>query len=244
VSDQRQARDLIHQPQRALAQRCTSLRKPAQRCACDDRRMSRSVRRTVFAAPFVISVAAAGCGNKAAEPKPKPPGNTQPTWHVQRLPDGDGCSAHQNVECPPPEVATCNPPAPMFMKCPADAPASFKLVQQPDKTCVIEGQTTAVPCPTYDWPIKVAQRWEVTRAPDGTCIVADDPCLRFKLKPGEPIPPCNPPPPIKAECPPEGVVAIVRLDNGTCHGATAADCMADPRATCTAAPTRPLTCPQ
>lgn len=206
--------------------------------------MSRRARRTAFAAPFVISVAAAGCGqNKAAEPKPQPPEARQATWWVQRLPDGDGCSASQNVDCPPPDVATCNPPAPMYMKCPPSAPASFKLVQQPDKTCAIEGQPGALSCPTYDWPIEVAQRWEVHRAADGTCTIADDPCLRFKLKPGEPIPPCNPPPPTKAECPPEGVVAIVRLDNATCHGATRDDCMADPRAECTSAPSRPLPCP-
>ncbi|MBK9034853.1 MAG: hypothetical protein IPL61_26920 [Myxococcales bacterium] len=203
--------------------------------------------RTRFAAPFVIVIAGAsagGCGDSTS-------GATHParapSWQVQRTPTG--CEAMPRVDCPPPEVATCNPPPPLAIACPADAPAgAFQVIEQPPGHCTIDGTQIALPCPRYDQPpppidaavaAAPSRRWDVLRR-DRECLAQDDPCARRVRAPDEPIPPCNPPAPIKIACPPVSVVAISEQAPGTCV-TVVADC--DPGVKCNPPPPEPIACP-
>jgi len=208
-------------------------------------------RRTAFAAPFVVCVGAAACSHD--KPGTTSPEANRPAWTVYRQ-DG-ACHAERHIECPPPEVATCNPPAPITMPCPPEAPATgtFQIVGLDGDRCVIKDTGTAVTCPGYGPPPPppapvdaalaafVGRHWEITRSPDGRCWAADDPCTRMKLAPGEPMPPCNPPAPIKIDCPAAGVVAIVEQARGECMTETRADC--DPGVKCNPPAPAPIACP-
>lgn len=81
--------------------------------------------RRVFAAPFILTIAAAipacssGTPRTVDEPKPDPAAEPYQTWTV-RDSGGEQCSAYVEVDCPPPEQGTtCNPPPPMAVACPA-----------------------------------------------------------------------------------------------------------------------------
>lgn len=214
--------------------------------------MARSPR-TRFAAPFVVIVGTVGCSSERSPTDPRQPAPSQ-SWSVRR--DGDRCYATQHIECPPPTVATCNPPAPMNMPCPPDAPPSFKVVSADGKTCFMADGKVAVTCPSYE-PIApppppppavdaavvalAARRWDIARRPDGSCWVEDDPCSRLQLAPGAPIPPCNPPPPTRIACPDPSVVAIVETTPGTCETASGA---CDPGVKCNPPAPRPIDCPR
>ena len=109
--------------------------------------MQRSRNRAALAASFVVTGSAlfVAC---ASDPQPKTPEYTHnpPMPHtaepppsatssatttsdanlkpapatggkVSKMPDGS-CVWMADVDCPPPEVATCNPPPPMPVKCP------------------------------------------------------------------------------------------------------------------------------
>jgi hypothetical protein len=219
--------------------------------------MARSPR-TRFAAPFVVVVTAAGggCsdgkgGGTTTPPEPKP----QQTWNVSR--SGDQCYAHQPISCP--KNATCNPPAPMMMPCPPEKPdGSFKVVSFDGKSCFLEDGTTTVTCPTYDYvppppppaidaAVAVAAQlrtWRVQRsAKDCFAAPEPDPCTQFQRKPGDPIPPCNPPEPIKLKaCPPVDVVAIVETATDVCE--TDSDVPCDPGVKCNPPAPSPIPCPR
>lgn len=75
--------------------------------------MSAFRRRTQFAAPFVLSIAACSGGKGREAPPKRYPG---PTWHVRMI-GPDRCSASEsNLGCP--EGVMCNPPPPSEIKCP------------------------------------------------------------------------------------------------------------------------------
>lgn len=134
--------------------------------------MSRSPRRS-FAAPFVISLAAAaapGCAPAAAPttdtthnvmtnpPPPPPPDTPYATWNVEPGAEGT-CYAYSTapMECPPDMGMSCNPPAPMSVACP-DPYKSFTLVQEVEggechflesENCDAECAAAPATCPGY-----------------------------------------------------------------------------------------------
>lgn len=215
--------------------------------------------RTRFAAPFVVIVTAAGgCGDgKKSSGTTRPDPDTKPkpqqTWSVRKGPGG-GCIATQPVDCP--KDVACNPPAPMQMPCPPDVKEEwFTVVTFDGKACVLGGTQTAVTCPSYDYvppppaidaAVQVAaqlQRWKIERL-SKDCFAAQDPdpCEQLQLEPGDPIPPCNPPEPIKLKaCPPTHVVAIVEVAVDTCE--TRSDAKCDPGVKCNPPPPAPTPCP-
>ncbi len=197
-------------------------------------------RRTSFAAPFVVVVAAAGCSSKAERPAGGPgsastrgPGNgstagsaraNRVSWTVAR---GAGDECHTVDECEP--DVKCNPPPPVRFRCPDGAPATgpFKLTSSDGRTCYLGDSSTVVPCPDAALPpsppIDAAalvatapshRRWAILRRGD-TCQAEEDTCSGA-VPPGQPAPPCNPPAPSKLACPPPGVTAIVETGPATC----------------------------
>nr|MBA3451943.1 hypothetical protein [Deltaproteobacteria bacterium] len=97
-------------------------------------------RRTQFAAPFILTLAA-GCGSKSGgDPAPKKrfPGTI---WAVRmQLP---GCKADIDMgdfKCPPKVTCTmANPPAPQDIECPPGASGNTTqyVAMLADKTCVL-----------------------------------------------------------------------------------------------------------
>jgi hypothetical protein len=164
--------------------------------------------------------------------------------------------AHVPMSCP--KNATCNPPAPMMMPCPPEETrTSFKVVSFDGAKCFLEDGTTSVTCPSYDYQppppppavdaaVAVAaqlRRWTISRT-GKSCFteVEPDPCTLLRLKPGDPIPPCNPPPPLELECPPAHVVAIVETAQDTCETYSEAKC--DPGVKCNPPSPAPTPCPR
>ncbi len=210
--------------------------------------------RTRFAAPFVVVVAAAGgCsdGKKGDTAPPEP--KAQRSWSVHRT--GDTCLAHVPMSCP--EGYRCNPPPPMQMPCPPQETGSpFKVVSNDGTSCFLEDGTTAVTCPSHEYeppppaPIDAAvevaaslRRWTVSRGgKDCWAAIDPDPCTQLQLKPGDPIPPCNPPAPMKIECPPAHVIAIVETAAETCETDSDAGC--DPGVKCNPPRPMPVACPR
>lgn len=159
-----------------------------------------------------------------------------------------------------PKNATCNPPAPMQMPCPPEAKDdTFRVVTFDSKTCLLDGTQVAVTCPSYDYhepppppaidaAVQVAaqlRRWNVQRsAKDCFAALDPDPCTEFArtMKPGDPIPPCNPPEPYQIKCPPAHVVAIVETAKDTCE--TLSDAKCDPGVKCNPPPPAPTECPR
>lgn len=221
--------------------------------------MARSPR-TRFATPFVVVVtAASGCsdgkgGGATTPPEPRP----QVRWVVHR--QGGNCFASEPMTCP--KGATCNPPAPMMMPCPPEKAegASWNVVTYDGKTCFLDDTTTPVTCPSYDYQpprpppppaidagVAVAsnlRRWRVQRSAKDCFAAPDaDPCTQLHLKPGDPIPPCNPPQPLKlTTCPPAHVVAIVETAKDTCE--THSDATCDPGVKCNPPAPSPTPCPR
>lgn len=213
--------------------------------------------RTRFAAPFVVVVtAASGCsdgksgGGTTTPPEPKP----QNTWHVTKRPDG-GCWGQEPMSCP--KDTRCNPPPPMQMPCPPEAKDdAFTVVSFDGKNCVLQGTEIAVTCPSHDYQppppptIDAAvegaaqmRRWKIERnAKDCFAAIDPDPCTQLQLRPGDPIPPCNPPEPYKIKCPPAHVVAIVETAKDVCE--TRSDASCDPGVKCNPPPPAPTDCPR
>lgn len=97
--------------------------------------MSAFRRRTVFAAPIILTVAACSGGKTPEDPQPKRyPG---PTWHVsQRGPDT--CMASETDQgCP--KGVMCNPPPPQDIKCPAfpEGREWARVVKRPSGDCAL-----------------------------------------------------------------------------------------------------------
>jgi hypothetical protein len=218
--------------------------------------MARSPR-TRFAASFVVCFAAAGCSHEASTgrgsgtgsaPQPQP----KQSWRVEKTADGD-CATVIDV------CDRCNPPAPQRMTCPPNIGTDpVQIVTYDGTHCVVATTGTPVGCPSDQPPppppppadaqqTAAAQlrHWAVDRRKDGTCWITDDPCAQLHLAPGQPIPPCNPPPPTKIDCPPNGAAAIVETAPGTCVAMPQpVHCPTGPHApTCNPPPPMPVTCP-
>ncbi|MBK7073633.1 MAG: hypothetical protein IPH44_15140 [Myxococcales bacterium] len=218
-------------------------------------------RRTQFATPLVMVVASACGSSKAPDPKPEPqPTDTRPRWTLTR--QGDRCTALQQRDCPP--GASCNPPPPFAIAC-ADLPeGATRIVELKPGRCVVDGGNRLVTCPVELPPpppppstvdagvaaaasdasaaVAVAQvRWQVQRSPKG-CAAFEDVCSQANFPPGQPVPPCNPPAPIKIECPPDDVVAIREVSPGRCMTQVKDDCPPDVK--CNPPPPEDIACPK
>lgn len=209
-------------------------------------------------------VVASACGSSnAPDPKPEPrptPKDDRPRWTLSR--QGDRCTAMAQIECPPPDVATCNPPPPMAIAC-GDLPeGATRVVEIKPGRCVIEGGNRLLPCPvelpppppppatldagvaaaTVDAAAPVAPpvQWLVQRSPKG-CAAMEDVCSQAHIPPGQPAPPCNPPAPIKIDCPPDDVVAILQVAPGSCVATIKLAC--PPNTPCNPPPPAAIACP-
>jgi hypothetical protein len=163
-----------------------------------------------LAAPLVLSQA---CSSNAPV-LPKPPEPERPK--VWRRDDGR-CFEDEEVSCPPPDEATCNPPPPLEVACP---PAGGALAwdawrpsvgRREDGQCVTTtpprcaphaaceaGPEAVVPCPTgelaFDRYQPATAALRVMRDASGRCWeVVEDAC--------PPDARCNPPGPAPAPCP-------------------------------------------
>ena len=69
-------------------------------------------------------------------------------------------------------------------------------------------------------PPRITRMWNISRDPHGACSYFEDPCSKLARAPGEPIPPCNPPPSKPIACPPyvDATMGaqVVQHDDGTC----------------------------
>jgi hypothetical protein len=115
--------------------------------------MSRSSRRLSFAAPLIL---VAACHPKTGPTTRNPP-QPEPTrfaeWSVSM--SGDACYADDNTPdtCPP--DASCNPPPPMTIACPAGMTEESAVIvyqEQEDGPCYLEGEGGAeeVDCPSWE----------------------------------------------------------------------------------------------
>ncbi|MBA2543016.1 MAG: hypothetical protein H0V17_25470 [Deltaproteobacteria bacterium] len=207
--------------------------------------MSAFRRRTVFAAPLIISLVG-GCSKKEPErtnnppppevqlPPPKPSA-FEVEWDVRRV-DAGACEADFVVECPP--NTKCNPPAPLAVECPAGTSGRtvIRVAQvTPDRCGIVPKGCVdtscvklATPCPLpagQKLPAKLVEVWTVEKNKNG-----DGGC--HAEEPEADCPPnadCNPPVPRKIECPP-GVTETVELKVGLLPDKTCAilpdDCTA------------------
>jgi hypothetical protein len=98
--------------------------------------MSAFRRRTVFAAPIILTVAACSGGKTPEEPAPKRyPGAT---WHVSQRGGPDDCMAGEtDLGCP--KGVRCNPPPPQTIKCPTfpEGREWVRVVKRPSGECAI-----------------------------------------------------------------------------------------------------------
>jgi hypothetical protein len=135
----------------------------------------RTRRTRAFAAPFILTVVTAlpGCpkggggsttiDNNNKTPPDAAPATAEPVvyqeWSVSR--SGDTCDAWVDVDCPPPDEATCNPPPPMTVACPGglEEGVTMRIVQHEENgPCYLvdaecpEGGCDPQPaeCPTWE----------------------------------------------------------------------------------------------
>ena len=167
-------------------------------------------RRTTFAAPFVITIAA-GCPSK-----PKPPPTEQPrSWTVRMV--NMKCEALESFrpspdyKGPPP-----NPPAPQAVECPAGMASQVvkTIVQEPGKPyCTSDGNVTACPLPygqALKQPLNIV--WLIEKDQVG--------CHAEELSNCPKGADCNPPKPRYFPCPPgvseDHPMAVAELPDATC----------------------------
>ncbi len=99
--------------------------------------------RTKFAAPLVLIAA---CSHDAGRGTDLSGKQIRAAWSVTRT--GDRCRANEEVHCPPPGEATCNPPPPMDYGCAGFPSAQARVVTYDGATCVLDGTATAVAVPS------------------------------------------------------------------------------------------------
>jgi len=231
-------------------------------------------RRTRFAAPFVavIAVGAApacshnptistnGSGSASAGSDDHKPAYR---WFVSKGNDGN-CWAEPEVHCPPPDVATCNPPAPMGIACRADGPAdnNYTIISSDGTHCTLDDGKTVVTCPSYDYqppappdaapaaqappqppqPPQPARRelraWTVAKVGAKCRAQLVD---GFGCPPGVP---CNPPAPFEVKCPPyaDGM-GIRETAPDRCY-VPPPPVKCPPRMSCNPPPMREIECPK
>jgi hypothetical protein len=113
--------------------------------------LSRSQRRLSFAAPLILVAACTptGGGDTTTTRNPPQPEPPYSQWNVSMY-SGE-CSADDATpfDCPP--DASCNPPPPMPVECPAglEEGGSVLVIQQSeDGPCTVDGTETA--CPAWE----------------------------------------------------------------------------------------------
>jgi hypothetical protein len=166
--------------------------------------MAAARRRTTFAAPFVITVAA-GCSpstDRAAQPTHEPPR----TWVVHMR--GMTCEATENVRG--------GPPLPQPVECPPGMTSTvvMQIEQEPGKSyCTSRGAVTGCPLPYGErvkQPLQVM--WLIEK--EGVDCHAED----FSRCPKGAD--CNPPKPVHFPCPPgvteDHPLVLAELPDATC----------------------------
>lgn len=133
---------------------------------------------------------------------------------------------------PPPQQ-----PQPHVQPRPEPTPGEVIVTNPPPPT---EGGTAPTQTYTFD------QRWTVMKSGEACSAMARVECPKPK-KPGDPVPTCNPPPPMKVACPDgwDGKAALTIVQY-----ANQADCMIEPPpmncpkgAMCNPPPPRKVACP-
>ena len=192
--------------------------------------MSASRSRTRFAAPFIVTVAAAGCsngGDKTSNPPlPRFPGVTHRVHMADML-----CFANENVLAPRDDKAKAsyNPPPPRAIECPPGMSGNTMLTVGelgpsecgivPDgctnKSCV----KLRTPCPLppgMRYTQKLANVWTIEKRGD-KCHAEEGDGEHDDCPPGKD---CNPPAPRFVPCPP-GIteaadVHVAEMPDATC----------------------------
>jgi len=130
-----------------------------------------------FAAPFVVTVTAAplACAPSSGARRDFPAG-VEGAWYVTR--DGTACSADPPMSCP--KGASCNPPPPTVVECPATMEQStVRLVKLAGGSCAVlpdgcERVACAVgptPCPLPHDQRLPTLSWAVNPI-DGKCLAS------------------------------------------------------------------------
>ena len=195
--------------------------------------MSAFRRRTQFAAPLIVTVAACSGGSPKSDKPKRYPGHV---WAVTMSPDA--CLATEtDLGCPP--DVTCNPPPPQEVQCPPGSSGrnTIRIAERGDKTCAVlppscveeSCLTTPTACPLpfgQSLPKKLGAIMEIEMR-DGSCHVEE------KNPDCPPNVDCNPPAPKKVACPPgiteEHEIDIALLADGTCavipEGCSTTECV-------------------
>jgi hypothetical protein len=186
--------------------------------------MSAFRRRTTFAAPLIVSVAA--CSSKSTpEIAKRYPGAA---WAVFMAPDG--CKALEERDQPPPAREVACPPG-------SSGRNVVRIAQRGDKSCAVLPDhcfdenclTTPTECPLAAGKALPKKLGAIMRIEmrDGECHVEED---------NPDCPPnvdCNPPAPKKVTCPPgiteEKTIGVALMYDGNCavvpEGCTTLDCV-------------------
>lgn len=197
---------------------------------------ARSPRRT-FAAPFVVTLAAVpACYVDSTTPPPRQP---QPVVSApQPEPDTGG------------ETVMANPPRPT--PAPEPTPATTPPTKAGGGAVVQTGGTATTPAspapsaPPTATTYPFDQRWTVTKSGTGCLAYAQVDCPK-PAKKGDPVPTCNPPPPMAIACP-DGVTASASVT--VVQYANQSECMVEPapvkcppNVMCNPPPPRKVACP-
>jgi hypothetical protein len=198
--------------------------------------MSAFRRRTQFAAPFIVSIAACSGGKPHEDPAKTFPGTV---WYVHKQ-AGDTCIASlTDLGCP--KGAMCNPPPPSESKCPPFAGGQewTNVAKRADGKCAmlpagcVEESCLGL---VTDCPLEIGQKlpaqftsvFQIFQRPDDKgCAATMN--SDFSCPPNVA---CNPPPPVQMPCPPnitpDKQLRVGQLPDGTCviapDGCTGIDC--------------------
>lgn len=166
--------------------------------------MSAFRRRTTFAAPVILTVAACGGGKQPDKAKDNP----APTPEVASALPLRWTVSMQNMKCFASEVVRGNPPVPQEIECPPGMTGhlTMTVAQLPDRRCAVvpagcDGPTcakpvTACPLPPGEKLVKkLAYVWVIEKRGDKCHAEEED----HDCPPGVD---CNPPAPRTFDCPP------------------------------------------
>jgi hypothetical protein len=187
--------------------------------------MSAFRRRTLFAAPLILSVAACGKSEPESTHNPPVPVTKNPPgpafrdqWDVRRV-DAGKCEANELFTCEP--QTKCNPPPPRAVECPPGTSGKtvIRIAELHDQTCAIVPKGCVEPscaklktvCPLpagQKLPDKLVEVWVVEKNKQDDGCHAEEPPVDCP-----PNTDCNPPSPMKIECPP-GVTDRVTVKVG------------------------------
>jgi hypothetical protein len=178
--------------------------------------MRRGKQRRWFAAPLVVTTVAApaaaaltGCGG----------GTRGPDWNFGR--SGTACLAEVPMHCP--RGASCNPPPPRAVECPAEMGSADRadMWQATDGSCTLAvagagAAAKAAQCPDWNAPV-VTLLWTLSPADGGKCTAHPQP----RTPSFGPLYPA-----VTIDCPvPGGTGVIMRASaDGKCSACATAPC--------------------